>query len=179
MTLAQLHTTATPISSLFAAAFGICALTGTAVAAQKVAVFPFELAQGDVVPGTPDKHEAEQKRLAEVTRDLRDLLAKSGFELVDTAPFAAKVAAANLQSCGDCTDDFARELGADYAVTGQVYKVSELVLSMNVRVHDAATSTPLTSAVVDMRGNTDESWRRAVSYLYRNVLSARLEKFKK
>lgn len=179
MSLAKLHTIATPISSLFAAAFGICVLTGAAAAGQKVAVFPFELAQGDVVPGTPDKHVAEQKRLDEVTRDLRDSLAKSGFEVIDTAPVAAKVAAANLQSCGDCTDDFARELGADYAVTGVVYKVSELVLSMNVRVRDAATSTPLTSAVVDMRGNTDESWRRAISYLYRNVLSARLEKFKK
>ncbi len=80
---------------------------------------------------------------------------------------AEKAAAANLQSCGDCADDFARELGADYAVTGVVYKVSELVLSMNVRVRDAASSTPLTSAVVDMRGNTDRIWRRAIDYLYR------------
>ena len=179
MTLAKPHTIATPISSLFAAAFVIAAFTGAAAAAQKVAVFPFELDQGDVVPGTPDKHEAEQKRLAATTQSLRDLLAKSGFEMIDTAPVAEKAAAANLQSCGDCADGFANELGADYAVTGVVYKVSELVLSMNVRVHDAASSTPLTSAVVDMRGNTDESWRRAISYLYRNVLSARLEKLKK
>ena len=179
MTLSKLHTIATPKTSLFAAAFVVAASTGAAVAAQKVAVFPFELARGDVVPGTPDKHEAEQKRLAEATRDLRDSLAKSGFEVIDTAPVAEKVAAANLQSCGDCTDDFARELGAAYAVTGVVYKVSELVLSMNVRVRDAASSTPLTSAVVDMRGNTDESWRRAIDFLYRRVLSARLEKLKK
>ncbi|MDQ6435411.1 DUF3280 domain-containing protein [Mesorhizobium sp. LHD-90] len=149
-------------------------MTG-AEAAGKAAVFPFELQQGDVVPGAPDKREAEQKRLAEVTQSLRELMVKSGFEVVDIAPVAEKAAAANLQSCGDCADEFARELGADYAVTGVVFKVSELVLSMNVRVHDAKDGKPLTSAVVDMRGNTDESWRRAISYLYRNVLSPRLE----
>ena len=64
------------------------------------------------------------------------------------------------------------ELGADYAFTGVVYKVSELVLSMSVLVHEAATSQPMTSATVDLRGNTDEFWRRAIDYLYRNVLSA-------
>lgn len=179
MTLSKLTTIATPKTSLFAAAFGVCLLASAAAAAPKVAVFPFELEQGDVVPGAPDKHEAEQKRLTAVSQSLREHFAKSGFEIVDIAPVAEKAAAANLQSCGDCTDDFARELGADYAVTGVVYKVSELVLSMNVRVRDTASSTPLTSAVVDMRGNTDESWRRAISYLYRNMLSARLEKLKK
>lgn len=148
-------------------------------AAGKVAVFEFELEHGDLVPGVPSKKEAEDKRRKMISGRLRDHLAKSGFDVVDTRPFAAKAAAANLQACGDCADDFARELGADYAFTGVVYKVSELVLSMSVLVHEAATSQPVTSATVDLRGNTDESWRRAVDYLYRNVLSARLETLKK
>ena len=86
-----------------------------------------------------------------------------------------KAAAANLQFCGNCADGFAQELGARYAFTGVVFKVSELVLSMNVVVRDAQTSKPVTSAVVDLRGNTDESWRRGIDYLYKNVLSSRLE----
>ena len=94
------------------------------------------------------------------------------FDVVDIAPSPRRLRAANLQACGNCADKFARELGADYAFTGFVYKVSELVLSMSVFVHDAAMSKPVTSATVDLRGNTDESWRRGVDYLYRNVLSA-------
>ena len=142
-------------------------------------MFRFELRQGDLVPGAPTKREAEEQRLGMITQRLRDHLAKSGFDPVDTAPLAEKAAAANLQACGDCADDFARELGAGYAFTGVVYKVSELILSMSVMVHDAQTSQPMTSATVDLRGNTDKSWRRAIDYLYRNVLSARLEILKK
>lgn len=169
----------TPVALLFTASLFACLAAGVAHAAGKVAVFEFELTHGDLVPGAPSKQEAEDARRAMVSERLREHLATSGFEVVDTQPFAEKAAAANLQACGNCADDFARELGADYAFTGVVYKVSELILSMSVFVHDAQTSEPLTSATVDLRGNTDESWRRAVDYLYRNLLSARLEKLKK
>jgi hypothetical protein len=107
---------------------------------------------------------------------LRRALAQSGdFEIVDIAPVRAKAAAANLQACGNCGDDLARSLGARYAITGVVNKISELILSMNVMVRDAQNGSPVTSAAVDLRGNTDESWRRAIDYLYKNVLSPRLE----
>jgi len=148
-----------------------------ALAAPKAAVFAFELQHGDLVPGTPNKAEAETRRLETITTRLRERLAGSGmFEIVDIAPVAAKAAAANLQSCGGCADDFAREVGADYAFTGVVFKVSELVLSINVFVHEAATGRPVTSGVVDLRGNTDESWSRAINYLYKNLLGPRLAK---
>jgi hypothetical protein len=179
MNLAQLSRIASPITFLFTASLAAGVAASTAHAAGKVAVFEFELQHGDPVPGVPSKKEAEDKRRGMISARLREHLAKSGFEVVDTKPFAAKVAAANLQACGNCADGFARELGANYAFTGVVYKVSELVLSMSVLVHDAATSQPVTSATVDLRGNTDEAWRRAIDYLYRNVLSARLEKLQK
>lgn len=179
MNLIQLSSIATPIISVLTASLAVCIVAGAACAADKVAVFEFELKHGDLPPGTPAKKEAEDKRRAMVTEQLRAHLVEAGFELVDTKPVAHKAAAANLQACGDCADDFAREVGADYAFTGYVYKVSELVLSMNVLVHDAATSQPVTSATVDLRGNTDESWQRAVDFLYRRVLSARLEKLNK
>jgi len=111
---------------------------------------------------------------------LRDHLAKSGkFQPVDTTTVAEKAAASNLQACGNCADSLARDVGASYAFTGTVHKVSELILSINVYVHEAATSKPVTGASVDLRGNTDESWRRGIDYLYKNVLSARLEKLLK
>jgi hypothetical protein len=179
MSLAQLSSIANPAGLLFTASLTVGVAVSAAHAASKAAVFEFELQHGALVPGTPSKKEAEDKRRAMISEQLREHLAKSGFEVVDTQPFAAKAAAANLQACGNCADDFAWALGADYAFTGVVYKVSELVLSMSVLVHDAQTSKPLTSATVDLRGNTDESWRRAIDYLYCNVLSARLEKLNK
>lgn len=172
MTLAQLFRIAKPGAFLFTA--GLSA--GAVQAADRVAVFEFELQHGDLVPGAPSNMEAQDRRRAMITARLRDHLAKSGFDVVDTQPLAAKAAAANLQACGNCADDFARELGAEYAFTGVVYKVSELILSMSVFVHEAATSRPVAGATVDLRGNTDESWRRAIDYLYRNVLAARLER---
>lgn len=175
MTLSHLFPVATPITFVLLTTIATCISAVPGYAAGKAAVFEFELKQGSLVPGAPDRREAEQQRLRLVGESLRGELASAGFEIVDIAPVAPKASAANLQACGNCADVFARELGADYAFTGVVYKVSELVLSMHVFVHDAATSQPLTSASVDMRGNTDESWRRAIAYLYKNVLSRRLE----
>lgn len=175
MTLSQLFAPATPITFLFLATITTCAIVPRSYAGGKVAVFDFELQHGELVPGAPDRRDAEQARLRAISEGLRKDLAASGFDVVDTTSVAAKADAANLQACGDCADAFAREVGADYAFTGVVHKVSELVLSMHVFVHDAASSQPLTSASVDFRGNTDESWRRAVAYLYKNVLSPRLE----
>ena len=170
---------ATPATILFTISLTACVAASAAFAAEKVAVFEFELQHGDPVPGTPSKKEAEDKRRAMISEQLREHLAGSGFEVVDIKPFAEKAAAANLQACGNCADDFANQLGADYAFTGVVYKMSELVLSMSVLVHDAVTSTPLVVARVDLRGNTDEAWRRAIDYLYENSLSASVEKLKK
>lgn len=151
-----------------------------AAAAEKVAVFDLEIHYGDLVPGAPQKMELEQQRLVMISDRLRAALSQSGrFDVLDVAPLRPKTAAVNLQACGNCADDLARSLGARYAITGVVNKISELVLSMNVMVRDAKTGSPVTSAVVDLRGNTDESWRRAIDYLYRNVLSPRLERIVK
>lgn len=53
-----------------------------------------------------------------------------------------------------------------------VQKVSNLILSMNVYVRDAHTGNLVAIMSVDFRGNTDESWSRAMSYLLRNRLLA-------
>jgi Protein of unknown function (DUF2380) len=158
----------------------LLALSSFSLAGEKIAVFEFEIIRSNVIAGVREHRNAEQKRLAMIAGRLRQQLAASGqFDLVDIAPAAGKAAAANLQSCGNCADDFARELGASYAVTGTVQKVSELILNINVYVHDAAASKFVTGATVDLRGNTDESWRRGIDYLYKNVLSPRLLKLKR
>jgi Protein of unknown function (DUF2380) len=168
-----------PAKRLICAAMWLAAFLSASAAGGKTAVFDFEIIRSNVIAGVPENREAEIKRLAMIGARLREELGASGrFDLVDIAPVAAKAAASNLRSCGGCADDFAREIGAAYAVTGTVQKVSELILNINVYVHDAATSQPLAVASVDLRGNTDESWRRGIDYLYKNVLAPRLLKLK-
>ena len=80
--------------------------------------------------------------------------------------------ASNLQACGGCDIRLAEELGADLAMTGVVQKVSNLILNINIFLRDVHTGKLVAAASTDMRGNTDESWTRATSYLVRNRLLA-------
>jgi len=63
-------------------------------------------------------------------------------------------------------------LGADFAVSGWVQKVSNLILNMNIIVRDAKSARVILLKSVDIRGNTDESWSRAIDWLVRNQLLA-------
>jgi len=54
-----------------------------------------------------------------------------------------------------------------------VKKVSNLILVINLYVRDAATEKVIMAFSVDVRGNTDKSWSRGVSYIVRNRLLPR------
>ncbi len=64
----------------------------------------------------------------------------------------------------------AREMGAHYAVSGEVQKVSNLILALNLYIRDAASGETVRAGVVDIRGNTDESFRRGYLYLLKNII---------
>jgi len=139
----------------------------------KVAVFDFELVdtslQGEVDGPRPD----EQDRLMRAGDQLRKALAESGrFVVLDIAPVNAAAHGSNLQACGGCDVQYAQKLGADLAITGVVQKVSNLILNMNIYLRDVRTGRLITPMSVDLRGNTDESWSRAMRYLVRNRLLA-------
>ena len=53
-------------------------------------------------------------------------------------------------------------------MTGTVQKVSNLILNINLYVMDADGEERAHSA--DIRGNTDEAWRRGLDWLIRNRL---------
>ncbi|MGY4416090.1 hypothetical protein ACVWW4_007826 [Bradyrhizobium sp. LB7.1] len=61
---------------------------------------------------------------------------------------------------------------SDLEITGMVQKVSNLIINLNIYLRDVKTGTMITAASADMRGNTDESWTRTMSYLIRNRLLA-------
>ena len=64
----------------------------------------------------------------------------------------------------------AAEMGARYAISGEVQKVSNLILAVNLYVRDAATGKSVRAGAVDIRGNNDESFRRGYSYLLKNII---------
>jgi hypothetical protein len=146
-------------------------VTGDAVTSRTAAVFDFELVDTSLEGATNGPRADEQARLVKLGSELRNRLAKSGrIDVVDIAPVAARASASHLQACGGCDVSFARELGAKLAITGWVQKVSNLILNMNITVRDADTGKVIASKSVDMRGNTDETWSRALDWLLRNYL---------
>lgn len=149
-------------------------LTSSAACADppKLAVFDFELIDTSL-PGEFYGSKPELERLQRVAEQLRRELAQSGkFQLLDIAPISDAAHHSNLQACGGCDVKLAGELGADLEITGVVQKVSDLILNLNIYLRDVHTGNLVTVASADMRGNTDETWSRAMSYLIRNRLLA-------
>jgi len=139
----------------------------------KAAVFDLELLDTSLQGEMNGPQADEQRRLKDVSEQLRKGLADAGkFAVMDIAPVNAAAHASNLQACGGCDVQFARELGADLAITGQVQKVSALILNMNIYLRDAHTGQLIKAMSADFRSNTDESWSRTMSYLLRNRLLA-------
>jgi hypothetical protein len=139
----------------------------------KAAVFDFELVDTSLQGEVNGPRTDEQDRLTRAGDQLRKGLAESGkFHLVDISPVNAAAHGSNLQACGGCDVQFAQKLGADLAITGVVQKVSNLILNINIYVRDVHSGGVVAVMSADMRGNTDESWSRAMSYLVRNRLLA-------
>lgn len=113
----------------------------------------------------------ERARIAMVEEQVAEDLAARGFTLVNIAPVAEQLKQIkNIASCNGCDIKLARELGADYAATGELQKTSELILSMNFFLRDVEARTNLRHGAVDIRGNTDESWSRGYRYLLKNII---------
>jgi Protein of unknown function (DUF2380) len=143
-----------------------------AAAPPRLALFPFELVDSSLQGEKQGVDPADQARLAMIQDQLRDALAASErYQLVDTAPFAAAVeAAGQLWSCNGCELAIAKKLNADLALVGWVQKVSNLILNLNVVVRDATTRAPVLAGSVDIRGDTDDSWRHGMRYLIEHRL---------
>ena len=139
----------------------------------RVAVFPFELLDTSLDGEMRGVNRDDLIRVESLAPRMREALAASGrYIVLPTNSVDARARAQNLQACGECDAELAREIGADYAITGQVQKVSNLILNMNVYVRDSATGRLVNSASVDMRGDTDESWTRALDWLIRKRIAA-------
>jgi hypothetical protein len=138
----------------------------------KLAVFEFEL--DDFSAGGPLAGESpeETARLRRMTREARETLAKSGlFEIVDVAPATDEAVKTHwLRNCNGCEADVARRLGADMSFIAFYRKISVMEQSLQFRIRDARTGELLNVSQTDYRGETDESWSRAIAWLIRHRL---------
>ena len=136
----------------------------------KAAVFDFQFARGAPTPPT----DADRARLRRTSETLRSLLTESGlYTIVSTEPVREEVKKSpDLRACNGCAEDFAKKLGADAAITGEVQKVSNLILNINVYVKPLEAGAPERAYSVDLRGNTDESFDRGIRYLVKNRMLA-------
>lgn len=152
---------------------GLAHVGAPCAAPHAVAVFDFELIDTSLEGAVNGPRADEQARLARTGDQLRQRLSESGrVDVIDIAPVAAEARASNLQACGGCDARLARRIGAELAITGTVQKVSNLILNMNIYIREAENGRPVAAMSVDLRGNTDESWTRALDWLVRNRLLA-------
>ncbi|GEP07318.1 DUF3280 domain-containing protein [Methylobacterium oxalidis] len=151
-------------------ALAVVLLASTAAHAEppKAAVFDFQLADQGALGPT----EADRARLGPLSDLLRSLLKDSGrYQIVPTEAVEAEVTKGpDLRHCNGCAEDYAKKLGADVAITGEIQKVSNLILNINVYVKDLRSNKAEQAYSVDIRGNNDTSFDRGLRYLVKNNL---------
>jgi hypothetical protein len=162
-----LRTAAALVISFFAVSGGSMPID--AADHPRVAFFGFALINTSLEPSRPE----EEARLRMLDDLLREKLDASGrFTLVPIPPELRNEIArgAEIRDCNGCERDYARRGGADWAAWGTVQKVSNLILNINLYMEDAQTGKLEFVKSVDIRGNTDESWRRGLDYMLRHYL---------
>lgn len=143
---------------------------------RSLAVLDVELVDDQENPLT---RAAQELRLARAGAQLRaELAARQLYRVVDETPSAPlqrtlRSQQAFLYRCDDCADQVGTQLGVELVMTPWVQKVSELILNLNVQIYDVKAGKVAFTKSVDMRGNNDESWTRAVSFLVRDIADRR------
>jgi len=149
----------------------------SAGAQQRVAFFGITLLDTSLQSSTSEAAPAEPERIAMLERLVTERFLEEGYVFVDLEPVRQKIdRRANLAKCNGCDSRIAATLGADYSLVGEVQKVSNLILAINLQLRSAETGRMVRGGVVDIRGNTDESWMRGMRYILKNRIFVRDEK---
>lgn len=112
---------------------------------------------------------AESARLEMLEAMVKDRFTAEGHDFVDLDPVREDLdRIVNPAKCYGCDTRMAQKLGADLSLVGEVQKVSNLIIAMNLQLRDAETGDMLRGGVVDIRANTDDAWRRGMRYILDN-----------
>jgi Protein of unknown function (DUF2380) len=152
-------------------AVGVCSAATDAQPAKSVALLNVQFLNDheDLEPTTS----AEWARIALIASVFKAKLEASGrYTFVPIpADAAAKISAGpEVGACGGCEFGYGKELGADTVAWIVIQKVSDLILNINVYMADVAAKKMAFVHSVDIRGDTDESWTRGITYLVKNYL---------
>ncbi len=134
-----------------------------------VAFMGFQLINTSLEPTTP----TEDQRIHMLDDLFKQKLDASGrFKMVPIPSDLRQEidAGPEISNCNGCQRGWARKVGADWVAWGTVQKVSNLIPNINVYMEDARTGKPQFVKSVDIRGNSDESWRPGLDYLLRHYL---------
>ncbi|WP_244816626.1 DUF3280 domain-containing protein [Caballeronia sp. Lep1P3] len=139
-------------------------------AQQSIALLDCTLIDDNAAYNDAQINRIQSERLAMVSEALRkDVRDRALFDVANNSKVSKLVAslesAQDINACNGCELRVARELGATRVGVCWVQKISNLILNINLRVEDASNGTTLFQRSVDMRGNTDESWRRGAKAL--------------
>jgi hypothetical protein len=159
-------------TALLCAALWISPVQAHGAELKTIAILDFDLVddQHELYPAT-----VEYQRLLAIRDQLQEEFGNSQlYRVVDLGPAAELIkkyqSEMQLHACNGCELDIARLVHADRVLIGWVQKVSNLILNINIQIEDAATGTVLLNKSVDLRGNTDETWRRGVSFLVKSMV---------
>lgn len=148
---------------------GLLAMPNLAAAQERIAFFGITLLD-DSLQSSDLGSQAELARIAMLEDMVRTRFADAGYVLMDIEPVQAEIdRIVNPAKCYGCDTRAAASLGADFSLVGEVQKVSNLILTMNLQLRDAETGDMVKGRVVDIRGNTDDSWTRGMRYILKTT----------
>lgn len=124
---------------------------------------------------TSDAERARQTKTKELFKSLLEASGRYKFVAVTDEVKKKMDAGQQVGTCAGCELQYGKELGVDAVAWIEVQKVSNLILNMNVYM--AGVSDPKYNYLhsVDIRGNTDETWSRSLTYLIKNYFLAPAE----
>ncbi|CAX17134.1 protein of unknown function (plasmid) [Methylorubrum extorquens DM4] len=134
-----------------------------------LSVLPLKLLDTSNEP--TDQSAQHAARLARMADSLAIDLTRSGL-------FQATAVSADhlLRSCpsgeAECLLRAAREEGAELIFVGVVHKSSTLILQLWARLVDARTGRDVLARDLNFRGDTDEAWQRAETFLVAQIRDA-------
>jgi hypothetical protein len=119
---------------------------------------------------TTDEERARERKIADLFE--KELESSRRFKFITVPPtMTAEInAGQNIGECHGCEVDYGRQLGADLISWIKIQKFSNLILNLNVYMADVSTKKMTFVHSVDIRGKTDESWTRSLTYLVKNYL---------
>ena len=155
------------------AALGLMAAASQVAAVdapKSIAVMDCTLIDDNASYNDADTNRIQHVRIGMISDDLRTQLRdRQLYRVANNTPASSMIAqlssTRDMNSCNGCELQVARKLGVERVGVCWVQKVSNLIININLRVEDVESGKAVFQRSVDIRGNTDLSWRRGVKAL--------------